>query len=166
MEKDWVKVYESTNTFAAELVHTVLNDHAFNPVLINKKDSSYLIGKQTAETFNAEEEANGKPGAIVPFPFRLKKIDPEKPMDFPEVQYALDKAELLVNNEINSKDSLDFLYDLLNDNPSIVKELQAHTDCRGGDDYNLKLSQRRAESCVNYLAVSYTHLTLPTNREV
>ena len=68
-----------------------------------------------------------------------------------EVQYALDKAELLVNNEINSKDSLDFLYDLLNDNPSIVIELQAHTDCRGGDDYNLKLSQRRAESCVNYL---------------
>jgi hypothetical protein len=42
MEKDWVKVYESTNTFAAELVHTVLKDHAFNPVLINKKDSSYL----------------------------------------------------------------------------------------------------------------------------
>jgi len=42
MEKDWLKVYESTNSFAAELVHTVLNDHAFNPVLINKKDSSYL----------------------------------------------------------------------------------------------------------------------------
>jgi hypothetical protein len=42
MEKDWVKVYESTNTFAAELVYTVLKDQAFNPVLINKKDSSYL----------------------------------------------------------------------------------------------------------------------------
>ncbi|MDG1237943.1 MAG: OmpA family protein [Flavobacteriales bacterium] len=127
----------------------ILEDRYY--ICIAQKDSSYLIGKQTAETFNAEEEANGKPGAIVPFPFRLKKIDPEKPMDFPEVQYALDKAELLVNNEINSKDSLDFLYDLLNDNPSIVIELQAHTDCRGGDDYNLKLSQRRAESCVNYL---------------
>ncbi len=42
METEWVKVYESTNSFAAELVQTVLNDHAFNPVLINKKDSSYL----------------------------------------------------------------------------------------------------------------------------
>ena len=37
------------------------------------------------------------------------------------------------------------------DNPKIVIELQAHTDCRGGDDYNLKLSQRRAQSCVDYL---------------
>lgn len=29
--------------------------------------------------------------------------------------------------------------------------MQAHTDCRGGDDYNQKLSQRRAQSCVDYL---------------
>ena len=53
--------------------------------------------------------------------------------------------------KINSKDSLDFLYTTLIDNPSIVIELQAHTDCRGGDDYNQKLSQRRAQSCVDYL---------------
>ena len=52
---------------------------------------------------------------------------------------------------INSKDSLDFLYNTLIDNPNIVIELQAHSDCRGGDDYNLKLSQRRAQACVDYL---------------
>ena len=53
--------------------------------------------------------------------------------------------------KINSKDSLDFLYNTLIDNPTIVIELQAHTDCRGGNDYNQKLSQRRAQSCVDYL---------------
>jgi peptidoglycan-associated lipoprotein len=78
-------------------------------------------------------------------------------IDFPEVQYALNKAELLVDtleitlDKINSKDSLDYLYNTLIDNPTIVIELQAHTDCRGGDDYNQKLSQRRAQSCVDYL---------------
>ena len=70
-------------------------------------------------------------------PFEVQPVG-EKPIDFPEVQYALDKAELLVNEELNSEDSLDFLYNTLIDNPNIVIELQAHTDCRGGDDYNQK----------------------------
>lgn len=72
-------------------------------------------------------------------------------IDFPEVQYAYDKADLLVDDRINSKDSLDFLYQTLMDNPSIVIELQAHTDCRGSDKYNKALSQKRAQSCVDYL---------------
>lgn len=72
-------------------------------------------------------------------------------IDFPEVQYAYDKAELLVDDRINSKDSLDYLYQTLVDNPTIVIELQAHTDCRGSDKYNKALSQKRAQSCVDYL---------------
>ena len=43
------------------------------------------------------------------------------------MQYALDKAELLVDENVNSEDSLDFLYTTLIDNPNIVIELQAHT---------------------------------------
>jgi outer membrane protein OmpA-like peptidoglycan-associated protein len=39
----------------------------------------------------------------------------------------------------------------LNENPNIRVELSAHTDARGSDAYNLKLSQKRAESTVNYL---------------
>jgi peptidoglycan-associated lipoprotein len=37
------------------------------------------------------------------------------------------------------------------DNPTIIIELQAHTDSRGGAGYNKDLSQRRAQSCVDYL---------------
>lgn len=72
-------------------------------------------------------------------------------IDFPEVQYAYDKAELLVDDRINSEDSLDYLFQTLMDNPTIVIELQAHTDCRGSDKYNKTLSQKRAQSCVDYL---------------
>ncbi|RME18522.1 MAG: OmpA family protein, partial [Bacteroidetes bacterium] len=50
-----------------------------------------------------------------------------------------------------SKDSLEYLYKLLVDNPTIVIEIQAHTDSRGSDKKNDKLSQDRAQSVVDYL---------------
>ena len=39
----------------------------------------------------------------------------------------------------------------LNENPNITIELSSHTDFRGGVEYNKILSQKRAESVVNYL---------------
>jgi outer membrane protein OmpA-like peptidoglycan-associated protein len=73
-------------------------------------------------------------------------------IEFPEVRYDYDKADLqVIPGVINSLDSLDYLYYVLISNPNIAIELQAHTDCRGSDSYNLKLSQRRAEACIKYL---------------
>ena len=69
----------------------------------------------------------------------------------PLVQYVFAKAELVVDQAVNSKDSLDYLVDLLDRNPTFVISLEAHTDTRGGDKANDELSQRRAETCVNYL---------------
>lgn len=46
---------------------------------------------------------------------------------------------------------LDRLVKLLRDNPAITFELGSHTDSRGGDLYNLVLSDARANSAVNYL---------------
>jgi peptidoglycan-associated lipoprotein len=81
---------------------------------------------------------------------------------FPAVLYALGKADLLVDlsgtdksndtrQPLNSKDSLNFLYQTLIDNPSIIIELQSHTDSRGNDKANQTLSEARAKSCVDYL---------------
>ena len=47
--------------------------------------------------------------------------------------------------------SLDKLVETLNNNPNIVIELGSHTDFRGDDKFNLELSQKRAQSVVNYL---------------
>jgi len=46
---------------------------------------------------------------------------------------------------------LDGLVDIMRDNPTLEIELGSHTDSRGADKYNLALSQRRAQSVVNYL---------------
>lgn len=68
-------------------------------------------------------------------------------IELPEVQFDLDKATL----RPEGKDSLQVLYNTLIENPTIIIELAAHTDSRGSDKYNMDLSQRRAQSCVNYL---------------
>lgn len=63
------------------------------------------------------------------------------------VFYAFDSAELTED----SREALDRLTTLLKENPNVTIELSAHCDYRGNDAYNLRLSQRRAESVVNYL---------------
>lgn len=74
------------------------------------------------------------------------------PYDLPEVRYDYaDSALQVIETEVNSKDSLDYLYDILTQNPKLVIELMAHTDCRGSEIYNKKLSQGRANKCVGYL---------------
>lgn len=50
-----------------------------------------------------------------------------------------------------SEKELDKLAEFLLDNDNLVVELGSHSDSRGNDKSNLTLSQRRAESCVNYL---------------
>ncbi len=69
------------------------------------------------------------------------------PIKLPLILYEYNKADLLPE----SKDSLNYLYNIMMDNPNIVVQLRSHTDYRGTDSYNQKLSQRRAQSCVDYL---------------
>ena len=47
--------------------------------------------------------------------------------------------------------SLDNLVETLNDNPNVTIELMSHTDSRGTPADNDELSQRRAQSVVDYL---------------
>ncbi len=49
--------------------------------------------------------------------------------------------------------SLDRLVETLNDNPNVTIELMSHTDSRDTEEFNLELSQKRAQSVVNYLIV-------------
>jgi peptidoglycan-associated lipoprotein len=70
---------------------------------------------------------------------------------FAKVLYPLAKWNLLINDQVNSADSLNDLYNTLVENPTIVIELQAHTDARGSDKSNQELSEKRARTCVEYL---------------
>jgi len=50
-----------------------------------------------------------------------------------------------------SYEELDKVVDLLNQNPSVEIEIAGHTDSKGSDEYNLNLSQGRAQSVVDYI---------------
>jgi outer membrane protein OmpA-like peptidoglycan-associated protein len=63
------------------------------------------------------------------------------------VFFEFDKADITPE----SAAALERLVTMLSENPGVTIELSAHTDSRGNDNYNKKLSQRRAESVVNYL---------------
>ncbi len=76
---------------------------------------------------------------------------PKKPIRLPEVRYPLAKWDLLVDSTINSPDSLLFVFDLLEEYPGMVLELSSHTDSRGSDQANQKLSENRAKACYKYL---------------
>ena len=69
------------------------------------------------------------------------------PVLIENIFYDFDKATL----RPESAEALDQLVALLNENPNVTIELSAHTDYRGSAEYNKRLSQRRAESVVNYL---------------
>lgn len=77
----------------------------------------------------------------------LKKLEKNKAYRLNNIYYDFDKWDL----RSESKTTLDTLYNILIENPTIIIELSSHTDVRGSDEYNLNLSQKRAESCVNYL---------------
>lgn len=72
-------------------------------------------------------------------------------IEMPEVRYDYNKSSLQINAEVNSKDSLNYLFDIMKNNPKLVVQLEAHTDARGADKDNQVLSQARAQACVDYL---------------
>jgi outer membrane protein OmpA-like peptidoglycan-associated protein len=51
----------------------------------------------------------------------------------------------------DAKPSLNSLSAILKNNPGIRIQLTSHTDCRGTDEYNLDLSQKRAQAAIDYL---------------
>ena len=69
------------------------------------------------------------------------------PVLIDNIFFDFDKATL----RPESTEALDKLVELLNENANVTIELSSHTDNRGSDQYNERLSQRRAESVVNYL---------------
>ena len=80
---------------------------------------------------------------VLQFPLASIRV----PVLIDNIFYDFDKYSL----RPESATALDELVNLLNENPNVTIELSAHCDYRGSEQYNINLSQRRAESVVNYL---------------
>jgi len=84
----------------------------------------------------APSEDSGTRTIVINEPIRLNNI-----------YYDFDDDKILQDAE---KD-LEVILDLMDDYPDMVIELSSHTDAQGNDGYNERLSQRRAQSAVDWL---------------
>jgi outer membrane protein OmpA-like peptidoglycan-associated protein len=78
--------------------------------------------------------------------FMLQPI-PEEPVVLPDILYDLAKWDL----KLQYQDSLQGLITTLDENPTLIIELASHTDSRDTYERNDILSQKRAQSVVDYL---------------
>ena len=117
------------------------------------------------QQYNFRAEREGYLAAEGRFSSRNLPRDPDAPEQRYELELELDR--IFLNREIvldniyydldesfirdDAKPTLDGLAALLKRNPEISIELGSHTDCRGRDAYNQRLSEDRARAAVTYL---------------
>ncbi|MBI4947853.1 MAG: PD40 domain-containing protein [Bacteroidetes bacterium] len=77
----------------------------------------------------------------------LEKINVGSKIVLRNIFHDFDQATL----RDESISEMERLVQLLSNNPTMKIELSSHTDSKGTDEYNMKLSQARAQSVVDYL---------------
>ena len=80
----------------------------------------------------------------------MEPIKINKTYEIQDIYYNFDKW----NIRPDAAAELDKLKTILKDNQHVIVELGSHTDARGNDEYNLTLSDKRAQSAAEYLAVT------------
>jgi len=103
------------------------------------RKEGYLHGKGRASTKNMANSMHFKKDIVLARIGESIKID--------DIYYDFGKWDL----REDAKKNLQQLIDILNDNPNIVIELSSHTDMVGDEKANQELSQKRAQSVVDYL---------------
>ena len=105
---------------------------AFIDKYLGDKGTFTTVGLETATAFTKD--------------LNLKSIK-KGPIRLPDILYDLAKWDL----KPQYQDSLNGLITTLDNNPNITIELGSHTDTRDNDKNNAILSQKRAQSVVDYL---------------
>ena len=125
---------------------SVKGDGSFEKVL--KPGTDYIFLATCKGFLNHKEELSiGHPYDSNEHVLQFPLASITAPVLIDNIFYDFDKATL----RPESQASLDELVKLLNENPNVTIELSSHCDYKGSAEYNKLLSQRRAESVVEYL---------------
>lgn len=142
-----------------EVIDNVLN-LSVAKFMSNKETGKYLVSLPSGKNYGIVVRSEGrlfhsenidiplaKGYAEITKPIRLLKPEVGKKIILNNIFYDFDKANL----RMESMSELTRVLEVLNEMPALKIEVSSHTDSRGSDDYNLKLSQSRAQSVVDYL---------------
>ena len=141
-----------------------LIDNSLNEVIATFKSNSttgkYLVSLPSGKNYGIAVKKDG-------YLFHSENFDLKASEEFQEVEKNIALKQIEVGQSIilkniffdfdkatirpESANELDRLIKLLTENPTLKIELGSHTDSKGSDDYNQKLSQSRSQSVVTYL---------------
>ncbi|KAA9331273.1 OmpA family protein [Hymenobacter busanensis] len=111
----------------------------------------YFAARQSVSTVGRTPAQDQLPNEMndisIPVTLTLNKIVVNKAIVVENIFYDYDKWDI----RPDAATELDKLVQTLVDNPDISIELSSHTDSRGKDAYNQTLSQKRAQSAVDYI---------------
>ncbi|MFC6268043.1 OmpA family protein [Frigoriflavimonas asaccharolytica] len=107
------------------------------------KQANYFSQVEMINTQNYSRDRN----LFVNIEICAQQTECGKGIALKDILYDLDKFFI----REDAKPELNKLVRFLEDNPSVKVELGSHTDSRGSDAYNLKLSQNRAQAAVDYI---------------
>ena len=116
--------------------------HTLKPAtnyVFHASKQGYLNGKESESTKGWDHSHE--------FTITILLTSIARPIEIDNIFYDFNRWDLRPESLV----SLDKLVEILNDNPTITIELGSHTDARGGEAENQLLSQRRAQSVVDYL---------------
>lgn len=114
-----------------------------------QKDETYTVKTEIDGFMNDSKTitTTGKPFGVIRDTLWIEKVEIGQKFVMENIYYDFDKWDILPASAIE----LDKLVKVMNDNPDWKVELGSHTDCRGSDAYNMKLSQKRSDSAVAYI---------------
>lgn len=117
-----------------------------------EQQSAYTVVANQAGKFSQTEEVTTKgldrsKTLYVSLKLGINNLDAGTVIVLKNIYYDFDKS----NIRPDAARILDNVLNVMIQNPTLNIELSSHTDSRGKDDYNMQLSQKRAEAAVNYL---------------
>ena len=114
---------------------------------ITTKKEGFIDNNLIAETNSSVERTFDVVVEMKQEEAEIVEVEGKTMIKIENIYFDFDKATIKPISEI----SLNKIVKVLNDNPEMKIEVNAHTDIRGSDAYNLRLSKRRAASTMLYL---------------
>ena len=110
---------------------------------LTRREPFTMQGKSIPQVFLTKSQTD----TTFYVPILLDKSLLNKTFVLENIYYDLDKF----NIRADASPELDKIVVILKDNPTLKLELSSHTDIRAADAYNIRLSQNRAKSAVDYI---------------
>ncbi|MCU0430189.1 MAG: OmpA family protein [Cytophagaceae bacterium] len=155
-----VRESENNKIIPATIKVTNLDTKETTEVKNNETTGKYKIALEEGEKYDIAISSQGKSFEselvdlsqvkkyqIVNKDIKLKPLKANTSFTLNNIFFGFDSSALKPQSELE----LNRVVDMLLKNPSMQVEISAHTDDKGSEAYNLKLSQSRAESVVGFL---------------